>query len=190
MRIAKITRKTRETLIEVELNLDGAGESNVSTGINFLNHMLETLAHHSKINLKITAEGDLSHHIVEDVAITLGKAIDNALGNRESIKRFGYAIIPMDDALALAAIDLSRRAYHVIDLSLNREMIEDMASEDILHFFQSLSVNSNSTMHIKVLYGFNDHHKVEAAFKALARALHEAVKMGDGPGIPSIKGVM
>jgi len=173
-RSAEVTRKTKETDITVSVNLDGTGRAEAKTGVAFLDHMLHSLATHSLIDVTVKAKGDLQHHTVEDVAITLGKAIDKALGDRVGIRRFGDAIVPMDDALALASVDLVKRPYSVLDLKLERVMLEDAPKEDLEHFFASIAQALGATVHVKVLEGSNDHHKFEAAVKAFALALREA----------------
>lgn len=173
-RSAEVARKTRETDISARVGLDGTGKAEVKTGVAFLDHMLQSLATHSLMDVTVRATGDLQHHVVEDVAITLGKAIGKALGDRVGIRRFGDAIVPMDDALALAAVDLVKRPCSVLDLKLQRVMLEDAPREDLEHFFISLAQALEATVHIKVLEGSNDHHKFEAAVKAFALALREA----------------
>ena len=174
MRKARVERKTAETEIMVEVNLDGRGESSVMTGVLFLDHVVRSLATHSLIDVKVEAKGDLAHHVVEDVAITLGEALDQALGDRRGIYRFGHAFIPMDEALAYASVDLVKRPYSVVRLRIKDGRVEDVAADDVNHFMQSLVSSMKATCHIRVLYGSNDHHKVEAAFKALAVSLRTA----------------
>ena len=191
MRIGRSFRKTKETEIDVSVNLDGAGIANVNTGVEFLNHMLRSLATHSLIDITVHAKGDLVHHIMEDTAICLGEAILKALGDGEGISRFGYAIVPMDCSLAFAAVDLSRRPYVKVDLKLEGKMIEDMPCENIIHFIESLAISLRANVHVWVQYGSNDHHKAEAAFKALALSLRQAVSIDPRrKGIPSSKGVI
>jgi len=173
-RSAEVTRKTKETDITVRVSMDGTGRAVAKTGVAFLDHMLHSLATHSLMDVTVRAKGDLQHHTVEDVAITLGKAIDKALGDRVGIRRFGDAIVPMDDALALASVDLVKRPYSVLDLKLERVMLEDAPKEDLEHFFASIAQALGATVHVKVLEGSNDHHKFEAAVKAFALALREA----------------
>ncbi len=172
-RIGEVTRKTSETDIRIRVKLDGSGESSIRCRVAFLSHMLETFARFSKIDLEVEAEGDLVHHIVEDVAICLGQALSKALGDRQGIKRFGYAIIPMDDALILVSVDLKERSYSVINLSLS-EKIEDVSSDDMRHFFRSLADNLQATIHVHELWGSDSHHKIEAAMKALAISIKDA----------------
>lgn len=191
MRLGEATRRTRETTIRVALNLDGEGTAKVKTGVPFLDHLLTVLAAHSLIDLEVEAEGDLVHHTVEDVALTLGEALSKALGDRAGLTRFGYALVPMDCSLALAAVDLVKRAYSVIDLKIALEGIEGLPREDLYHFPQSLASALPATIHLQVLYGDNDHHKVEAAFKALALALRQAATPDPRRrGVPSSKGVI
>jgi imidazoleglycerol-phosphate dehydratase len=173
-RSAEVTRKTKETDISIRVNIDGTGKSEANTGIGFLDHMLDSLSTHSLMDVTVRAKGDLRHHIVEDVAITLGKAMAKALGDRAGIRRFGDATVPMDDGLALAAVDLVKRPYSAVDLKLERVMLEDAPREDLEHFFGSIAQALEATIHIKVLDGSNDHHKFEAAVKAFALALREA----------------
>jgi len=175
-RSAELTRKTKETEISVSVRLDdGTGRSSAKTGVRFLDHMLDSLATHSLMDVTVRATGDLQHHVVEDVAITLGKTISKALGDRVGIRRFGDAIVPMDDGLALAAVDLVKRPYSVVDLKLKRVMLEDAPREDLEHFFGSIAQALEATVHVKVLEGSNDHHIFEAAIKAFALALREAI---------------
>ncbi|TFG13544.1 MAG: imidazoleglycerol-phosphate dehydratase HisB [Promethearchaeota archaeon] len=189
-RKVKKTRKTAETNILIELNLDGAGKPEIDTGFKFIDHMLNLLAKHSGINLKVKASGDLTHHIIEDIGILLGECFFSALGDKKGINRYGWALIPMDDSLARCVIDFSGRKALVIDLNLNEECnIEDVAVEDIKHFFNSFAENAKMNLHLHVLYGEDQHHKVEAAFKALARAIKEAIQIISNE-IPSTKGVL
>jgi len=187
-RSAVVKRKTKETDILVDINLDGSGKSEISTRIAFFNHILELFARHSGIDLKLNAEGDLVHHLIEDIGISLGKAIFKALGDKKGIKRFGDKTIPMDEALATCAVDLSGRSYHNIDLKI-KGIIEDMEAENLVHFFESLSINAKINLHIIVHYGSNEHHKAEAAIKSLAYAFKEAIEL-KGEQIPSTKGIL
>lgn len=191
-REGRAERKTTEVAISVKIKIDGRGLADVKTTINFLDHLLVSLAKHSRFDLTIRAEGDLNHHICEDVALTLGNALNQALKNRKGINRFGFACIPMDDALARAAIDIGGRSYSYLDLQFIHSKIEDLATEDITHFFESFAQTSKSNVHLTILSGRNDHHKAEATMKALAIALKEAVcydpkREGE---IPSTKGVI
>jgi len=191
VRIGEVSRRTSETDIHVKVDLDGAGIADVDTGVKFLDHMLESLATHSLIDIKVQAVGDLTHHIVEDVAICLGEALLKALGDAKGIRRFGYAIVPMDCSLAFAAVDLSRRPYVKVDLKLRGKKIEDMPCENIIHFVESLATALRANVHVWVQYGSNDHHKAEAAFKALALSIRQAVSVDPRRrGVPSSKGVI
>ncbi|MEM2109451.1 MAG: imidazoleglycerol-phosphate dehydratase HisB [Candidatus Odinarchaeota archaeon] len=190
MRTSDLNRKTKETEISIKINLDGKGASNIRTPIKFLNHMLSTLSKHSSIDMSIVAGGDSPHHITEDVAITLAEAINTALGDKKGIERFGEAIIPMDDTLAQVAVDIGGRPYYVFNIDFKRPTIDDMAAEDIIHFLKTFTSNLKINLHGKILYGENDHHKVEALFKALAVALKRAIKLADTDTIPSTKGVI
>ncbi len=192
-RTSATTRETKETGIEIELNLDGTGKTQIETGIGFLDHMLTALAFHSRIDLRLTCGGDLhvdDHHTAEDCALALGAAIDSALGRRTGIKRFGYAYAPLDEALARTVIDLSGRPWPEIDLKLQREMIGTWACENITHFFQSFAMALKCSLHVDVIRGKNDHHRAEAAFKSLAKALREALTRTSDGDVPSTKGVL
>ncbi|MEM2091812.1 MAG: imidazoleglycerol-phosphate dehydratase HisB [Candidatus Bathyarchaeia archaeon] len=191
MRESEYYRRTSETEVRVKVRLEGSGIANIHTGILFLDHMLKSLSAHSLIDMSVEASGDLSHHIIEDVAICLGEAIRRALGDMSGIRRFGYAIVPMDCSLAFAAIDISNRPYPKIDLKLEGKRIEDMPCEDIYHFLETLTNSLRANIHVWVEYGLNDHHKVEAAFKALALSLRQAVSADPSRvGAPSSKGVL
>lgn len=191
MRTAEVSRKTRETDIHVKVNLDGSGVAEVDTEIAFLDHMLRSLATHSLIDITAKATGDLRHHTIEDVSICLGEALRKALGDSASIRRFGYAIVPMDCSLALAVVDLANRPYANIDLRLEGIEVEDVACEDVNHFLETLAMSLRANIHVRVQYGSNDHHKVEATFKALALSLRQAVSVDPRrSGVPSSKGVI
>ena len=192
MRIGKVDRRTEETHVQVFVSLDGKGSATVKTGIAFLDHMLTSLATHSLIDLQVKAEGDLQHHIVEDVALALGSALSKALRDRRGIRRFGFAIVPMDDSLALAAVDLVRRPFASIQLQIERTMLEDVPREDLEHFLPSLTTALEATVHVKILDGRNDHHKVEAAFKAFSLALRDAIAVDTRRSLraPSSKGAI
>ncbi|MCP8308960.1 MAG: imidazoleglycerol-phosphate dehydratase HisB [archaeon] len=191
MREARFERKTSETEVKVMVNLDGEGKSSVKTGLKFLDHMIKTLSTHSLIDISITAKGDLKHHLIEDIAIGLGEALRDALGSREGINRFGSSMVPMDCSLAIAAIDLVKRPYSVIDLKIKGKAVEDIKTEDIYHFLKSLSSSLEANLHLQVQYGLNDHHKIEAAFKALALSLRQAISIDPRrKGIPSAKGAI
>jgi len=191
-RRAQIDRKTKETAIALSLDLDGAGASQIATGIGFLDHMLATLARFSHFDLSLSCQGDLhidDHHTAEDSALALGKALDQALGDRAGIRRFGHAYAPLDEALARAVVDLSGRPFPVIDLKFTRETLGTIATENLTHVLESFAIAGRMSLHVEVLAGKNDHHKAEAAFKALALALRHAVPR-DGDAIPSEKGVL
>ena len=192
-RTATITRKTRETDISLVLNLDGTGQSKIQTGIGFLDHMLTALTRHARFDLTLTCKGDLDvdgHHPSEDCALVLGAAIDEALGERRGIQRFGYAYCPLDEALVRVVIDLSGRPCHIISLGFKRERIGAMATENITHVFQSLAIAMRASVHVDCLRGENDHHRSEAAFKACALALRQAVALTNDSTVPSTKGVL
>jgi imidazoleglycerol-phosphate dehydratase len=192
-RAATVERVTRETSITVTLKLDGTGNAEVRTGIGFLDHLLETLARHARFDLTVACKGDLhidDHHSAEDCALGLGEALDRALGERRGIARFGSAFAPLDEALARAVVDLSGRPYSAIDLGLGRETIGGLACENVAHVLRSLAVAGRLTLHVDVLRGENDHHRAEAAFKAVALALRQAVARSGNDDIPSTKGVL
>ena len=192
-RSALLNRKTNETEISCTLVLDGTGASSVDTGIGFLDHMLATLARHARFDLTLTCKGDLDvddHHTAEDCALVIGAAIDQALGDRRGIRRFGSAYAPLDEALARAVVDLSGRPYPVVDLGLRRDALGGLSCEMITHVFESLGTAMRASLHVDVLRGKNDHHRAEAAFKATALALRQAVERDGGTQIPSTKGVL
>ena len=193
-RVASIKRKTKETDISIQMNLDGSGKYSIKTPEPFLTHMLEQLSKHSRIDIKMTAKGDTeidSHHLTEDAGIVIGLALVKALGNKKGIKRFGYAVVPMDCSLAFAAVDLVKRPYFKINLKLRGKKIEGMPTEDINHFLESFSTSLCANIHIFVQYGSNDHHKTEAAVKAFALALRQALSIDRRrKGVPSSKGVI
>lgn len=191
VRSAEVSRKTRETEVYVKVNLDSIGNAEVNTGVAFLDHLIKSLATHSLIDITIHINGDLKHHVIEDVAICLGEALRKALGSGEGITRFGFAFVPMDCSLVFAAVDLVRRPYAKIDLKLRGRRIEDMRCEDVIHFLETLAFSMQANVHILTQYGNNDHHKAEAAFKALALALRQAVSVDPRrSGAPSSKGVI
>jgi len=191
MRVSKVSRKTRETEVLVKINLDSDGKADVDTGVAFFNHLLTSLATHSLIDITAKVKGDLRHHAIEDVAICLGEALRKALGDREGINRFGFAVVPMDCSLAFAAIDLAKRPYAKIDLKLRGKKIEDMPCEDIYHFLETLASSLQANIHAWVQYGANDHHKAEAVVKALAISLKQAIAIEPRrKGVPSSKGVI
>jgi imidazoleglycerol phosphate dehydratase HisB len=196
-RTARVERRTKETRILCQVDLDGTGTRAVSTGIGFLDHMLEAFAAHSRIDLELECTGDLhidDHHTAEDCALTLGAALDEALGDRTEITRFGEATVPLDEALVRCVIDLSGRPFTDVGLAFRREALGGIATENVTHFFRSLGVALRMTLHVDQLKGENDHHKAEAAFKACARALRTAVALDpsrDGiAAVPSTKGVL
>ncbi|MFG0285054.1 MAG: imidazoleglycerol-phosphate dehydratase HisB [Phycisphaerales bacterium JB039] len=177
-RQATITRETRETSIELRLALDGSGQMDIATGVGFLDHLLHALAFHAGLDLTLRCEGDLhvdDHHTVEDCALALGAALDEALGERAGVMRFGAAYAPLDEALSRAVVDLVRRPHASIDLGLRRERLGDLSCENIGHFLASLAMSGRFTLHVDTFKGDNDHHRAESAFKALALALRQAV---------------
>ncbi len=191
LRIEEVYRKTKETEVTIKVNLDGEGKIEVSTGVAFFDHLLTSFATHSLIDICAKVKGDLKHHSIEDLAIGLGEALSKALANRDGIVRFGFAAVPMDDSLAFAAVDLVKRPYAVVNLKLKSKRIEDMATEDITHFFETLAISLTASIHAWTEYGGNDHHKAEAAVKALALSMKQAVAMDPRrKGIPSSKGVI
>lgn len=193
-RSANIHRKTNETIISLSLNIDGTGQAKIDTGIGFLDHMLHHLAVHGLFDLNISASGDLhvdAHHTVEDIAIVLGQAFWEALGDKNGIVRTAYAYVPMDETLVLVALDLSGRPYSVIDIEWGTPTVGGISTSLFEHFFESFAVTSRSNLHARVLYGRDNHHKAEALFKALARALDAATQIDPRRvGIPSTKGTL
>lgn len=191
-RIGTIERNTKETQIKLSLQLDGTGKSDVSTGIGFFDHMLEGFSKHGFFDLSVHAKGDLhvdGHHTVEDVGIVLGQAIRQAVGDKAGMKRFGYFILPMDDALALCAVDLGGRAYFSFDGEFQTEHVGDFETQLVTEFFYALASNAQMNLHIRLLAGQNDHHKIEAIFKAFGKALDQAVSMDERiSGVLSTKG--
>lgn len=194
MRTASISRKTNETDIRIELNLDGSGQHDILTGVGFLDHMLTHIAVHGLFDLTVKATGDLHidvHHTVEDVALVLGSAIDQALGDRKGILRMASFYAPMDEALAFVAIDLSGRPYAVIDAEWGPAPIGQIPTSLFPHFFESFAVTARCNLHARVLYGRDDHHKAEALFKAFARALDMATKIDERrKSVASTKGTL
>ncbi len=194
-RTCDVERKTKEVSIVAKIDLDGKGNSKVNTGVDFLDHIIISFSKHSKIDLELNAKSEdgIKHHLIEDTGIILGQAIAKALGKRERINRFGNATVPMDESVTSVAVDLIKRQYSHIDLKLEREKIEDISQEDIIHFFQSFVGNLNCCMHIIVHYGTNDHHKIESAIKATALAFKNAIKIdltNEGEFLPTTKGMM
>lgn len=195
MRRAVIKRDTRETSIQLQLNLDGKGRFDIKTGIRFLDHMLELVARHGAFDLAIKASGDLDvdqHHTVEDLGITLGEAVNKALGTRRGINRAGYFVMPMDETLGVAAIDLGGRARSVINLRIRVLRVGDLQAELIQDFFEGFAQGARANVHLKVLYGRSSHHKIEAVFKAFARALRVACARDRQLArmLPSTKGLL
>jgi len=191
MRKGSVERETKETKVKAALNLDGSGKTKVSTGIRFFDHLLSSLAKHGCFDLELKARGDLEHHVVEDAMITLGEALRRALGEKADIRRIGEAIVPMDDALVLVAVDLSGRAYPEIEVRFAKRKLNDLSSEMVEHALQTLATNGKFNLHVKVLRGKNDHHRAEAIFKALGVALARAAERSPRRrGVPSTKGVL
>ena len=195
MRQASVERKTKETRIEVGLNLDGTGEYDVFTGIGLLDHMLEQLSRHSLIDLTVRAEGDLHidfHHTTEDIAIAIGQAVDQALGERRGIVRFGSAVVPMDETLSRVALDISARPYLVWRVTFSRPKLGEMDTELFKEWFHAFAQAAGITLHVENLYGDNSHHIIESCFKALARSLRTAVAIDTRAAdqVPSTKGVL
>lgn len=189
-RRAELERNTSETEISVTLDLDGSGSGRIDTGLGFLDHMLGALAKHSGVDLEVTAKGDLAiddHHTVEDCAIVIGRTLDQALGDRSGITRFGYAYAPLDESLSRAVVDLSGRPWPEITIDFTRPTIGDVATENLVHFLRSFAIEGRMSLHVDTIRGDNDHHKAESAFKAVAIALRQAVTPR-GEGVPSTKG--
>jgi len=194
-RTASIERRTGETSIELTLNIDGSGMVDSATGIGFLDHMLHLFARHGLFDLKVHASGDLhvdEHHTAEDVCICLGQAFDRALGERRGLVRTAHAYVPMDEALGFVAVDLSGRPYCVVDANFVTPRVGQLGTDLIAHLFESIAIHGRMNLHARVLYGRNDHHKIEALFKALGRALDTATRIDErlGGAIPSTKGVL
>ena len=195
MRIAKVNRKTKETSIEAEVNLDGKGIYKIETGIGFLNHMLEQLSKHSLVDINLKAKGDLHidlHHTTEDSGIVIGEAIAKALGDKKGIKRYAHAYIPMDETLSRVSLDISNRPYLVWNVKLKVEKLGEMDTELFKEWFQAFSQSAGITLHIENVYGDNSHHIIESCFKGLARALRFALEKDAraGDSLPSTKGIL
>lgn len=195
MRKAKVERKTKETQISVELNLDGTGKYNVSTGIGFLDHMMEQLSRHSLIDLNLTAKGDLHidyHHTTEDTGIAIGEAFAKALGDRKGITRYAHAYIPMDETLSRVAIDISGRPYFIWKVEFTKPKLGEMDTELFREWFQAFAFAAGATLHVENLYGVNNHHIVESCFKGLARTLRTATAIDPRKSdeVPSTKGTL
>lgn len=192
-RKAEVVRNTLETQIELRLNLDGQGTADIETGIGFLDHMFTALARHGRFDIYLRCKGDLhidDHHTAEDCAIALGQAFDEALGPRRGINRYGSAYAPLDESLARAVVDFAGRPWAEVHLDLKREMVGTIACENIVHVFVSFAMTVRAALHVDVIRGTNDHHKAEAAFKALALALRHAVQRDGTDEVPSTKGVL
>ncbi len=190
-RNTNVSRKTSETDITIKMDFDGTGKYNISTGVNFFNHMLESFSKHSMIDLDVQASGDIEiddHHTIEDVGILLGEAFSNAIGDKKGIRRMAHAIVPMDESVATVAIDISGRSYCNMDLKFKNEKIGDMTSDIVIHFFESFASAAKLNIYGTV-EGVNDHHKAEAIFKAFAKAIKDAIKV-EHDQIPSTKGVL
>jgi len=195
MRNAQLSRTTNETTVRVNMDIDGLGTSEVDTGIGFFDHMMELLARHGGLDLTVAAQGDLrvdGHHTVEDIGIVIGKTLSMALGDKRGINRYGSATIPMDETLATCALDLSGRPYLVFSATYSGDRVGDLDTELIEEFFRAVAFNAAITLHLRCEYGANDHHKIEAMFKAFARALRMAVAIDPdfSDQIPSTKGVL
>jgi imidazoleglycerol-phosphate dehydratase len=195
MRKASVKRKTKETDVEVEIDLDGAGTSAVSTGIGFFDHMLDLLARHSRIDIRVAAKGDLHidhHHTTEDVGIALGQAVRQALGDMKGITRYADVHVPMDEALTRVALDISGRPFLVFRAAFGRDKVGTFDTELVQEWFQAFAVNAGVTLHVETLYGTNDHHIAESCFKGLARALRAAVAIDTRAAneVPSTKGML
>ena len=195
MRIAKVNRKTKETSIEAEINLDGTGIYKIDTGIGFLNHMLEQLSKHSLVDINLKAKGDLHidlHHTTEDSGIVIGEAIAKALGDKKGIKRYAHAYIPMDETLSRVSLDISNRPYLIWNVKLKVEKLGEMDTELFKEWFQAFSQSAGITLHVENIYGDNSHHIIESCFKGLARALRLALEKDSRAGdtLPSTKGIL
>jgi len=191
-RVAVEQRKTTETEIIASVNLDGEGRSEIKTGIGFFDHMLEQIARHGNVDLELSVKGDLhidTHHSIEDTGIALGKAFAKALGNKKGITRFSSALVPLDETLVRAVVDISGRPYLYTELPFTREVVGDFPSEMVVEFMRAFAFNAGITLHLEILHGENCHHQIEAVFKALARALKDAVRI-ESDKIPSTKGVL
>ena len=190
-RIANLSRKTQETDITIKMNLDGEGKYNISTGVNFFNHMLESFSKHSMIDLDVDAKGDIEiddHHTIEDIGILLGEVFLEAIGDKKGIKRMAHAIVPMDESVATVSVDISGRSYCNMKLDFKNDKIGDMTADVVIHFFESFSSSAKLNIYGTV-EGANDHHKAEAVFKAFAKSIKEAIKI-EHDQIPSTKGVL
>lgn len=192
-RRSRLERKTAETFVRVDLLVDGSGQASITTGVGFLDHLLVSLARHARLDLMLHCEGDLEvddHHTAEDAALALGQALDEALGERRGINRFGDALVPLDEALARAAIDVSGRPFADVQLGLTRDAIGSLSAENVSHVLRSFATAARLTLHVDVLKGANDHHRAESAFKATAEALRQALAPSGFDDIRSAKGVL
>ncbi len=192
MREASIERKTKETEIEIKINIDGSGIADIDTGIGFFDHMLDLFAFHGKFDITVKCKGDLevdTHHTVEDIGISLGKAFFEAMGDKKGIRRYSTVFLPMDEALCRVALDISGRAYHVYEDKLSKDYLGQMDTQNFKEFLRAFINEARITLHVEVLYGDNDHHKIEAVFKGIGRALAEATQVIDDR-ITSSKGVL
>jgi len=194
-RRAVVERKTKETEVRVSLVLDGTGKAAVDTGVGFFDHMLDQIARHGQLDLEVTCNGDTDidqHHSVEDTGIVLGQALRQALGDARGIRRYGHCLLPMDETLALAALDLSGRPFLAFDAAFSRDKVGDFDTELVVEFWRALATNAGITLHLKLLSGSNNHHMIEALFKAFARALDDAKQRDPrlGDAVPSTKGVL
>jgi len=192
-RTAKKKRSTKETTVEVQLTVDGSGKADIATGIGFLDHMLELLAHHGSLDLSVKAQGDLRvdfHHTVEDVGLVLGDCLEEALGDKAGVNRFGTAFVPLDEALARVVVDLSGRPYLSWRVHFTSDRVGDFPTELFQDFFRALSDRARLTLHVESLHGDNNHHIIETVFKGFARSLREAVRRTGGSGVPSTKGTL
>ncbi len=192
-RTAKKKRSTKETTVEVQLTVDGSGKADIATGIGFLDHMLELLAHHGSLDLSVKAQGDLHvdfHHTVEDVGLVLGDCLEEALGDKAGVNRFGTAFVPLDEALARVVVDLSGRPYLSWRVHFTSDRVGDLPTELFQDFFRALTDRARLTLHVESLHGDNNHHIIETVFKGFARSLREAVRQTGGSGVPSTKGTL
>jgi len=191
-RLAIVKRETKETNISLELNIDGSGKCEVNTGISMFDHLLEQVARHGVFDIKLSATGDDQHHLVEDVAICLGKALNKALGEKRGIVRMANAVVPMDDALAMVAVDIGGRGYTVLELPFSDNDMAGFPTDLVRHFLESFAIEARLNLHARVVYGVNDHHKAEALFKALGRALGTATRIDEriAGELPSTKGLV
>lgn len=193
-RYAELNRTTTETDLHININLDGVGKAQVDTGIKFLDHMFTLMSKHGSLDINVSCKGDLevdTHHTVEDIGIILGQAFNKALGDKKQICRYATTFTPMDEALTMISIDISGRSYLVYDVNLTREFVGDFETEMLKEFFIAFSNNANLTLHVKNMYGLNNHHIIESIFKGLGRTIRQAIKIDETiQGIPSTKGIL